>query len=88
MLAGIALPNAGSQALHSELGFSKFAQFEQVGFKLGEWITTEWWQKTLPAFSRESDSAPTPPRAFNTLNLSTAQVGKLLSEGQRTLGLH
>jgi len=46
-IAGIALPNARSIALHERLGFRKVAQFEEVGFKLGQWVDVGYWQLML-----------------------------------------
>lgn len=46
-IGGIALPNAGSVALHEKLGFEKVAQFREVGFKFERWLDVGYWQKTL-----------------------------------------
>ena len=47
LLAGIALPNPGSVALHEKLGFSKVAHCSQIGFKQGRWIDVGRWQLLL-----------------------------------------
>lgn len=47
VIGGIALPNAASVALHEKLGFRKVAEFEQVGFKFGEWRNVGYWQREL-----------------------------------------
>lgn len=47
MLAAIALPNAGSVALHDKLGFSKVAHFSQVGHKFGQWVDVGYWQRVI-----------------------------------------
>jgi len=47
VLGGIALPNSASVALHEKLGFTKVAQLEEVGFKLGRWIDVAYWQLLL-----------------------------------------
>jgi len=44
VMGGIALPNDASVALHEKLGFSKVAQFRQVGHKFGNWIDVGYWQ--------------------------------------------
>lgn len=44
-IGGIALPNAASVALHEKLGFTKIAQFLEVGFKLGRWVDVGYWEK-------------------------------------------
>lgn len=46
-IGGIALPNDASVALHEKLGFSKVADFPEVGFKLGRWVDVGYWQKLL-----------------------------------------
>ena len=45
--AGIALPNAGSVALHESVGFSPIGVYRNVGFKHGCWHHVGWWQKEL-----------------------------------------
>lgn len=49
VLAGIALPNPGSVALHERCGFGKVAHLERVGFKQGRWIDVGYWQLALEA---------------------------------------
>ncbi len=44
-LAGIALPNAPSIALHERLGFRKVGQLVEIGFKLGRWVDVGYWQR-------------------------------------------
>lgn len=46
-VAGIALPNDRSIALHEKFGLKKVAHFEEVGFKFGQWIDVGYWQKVL-----------------------------------------
>ncbi len=47
LMAGIALPNDPSIALHERFGFTKAAHFREVGFKLGRWIDVGYWQRML-----------------------------------------
>jgi phosphinothricin acetyltransferase len=49
VMAGIALPNAGSVALHEKFGMKKVAHFTEVGFKFGQWIDVGYWQVNLNA---------------------------------------
>jgi phosphinothricin acetyltransferase len=46
-MGGIALPNAGSVALHEKLGFEKVAHFAEAGFKFKRWIDVGYWQLIL-----------------------------------------
>jgi L-amino acid N-acyltransferase YncA len=48
-IAGIALPNDESVALHERLGFEKVAHFRQVGFKRNRWVDVGYWQRILNA---------------------------------------
>ncbi len=43
----IALPNAGSVALHERLGFKKVAHLAEIGWKLGRWVDVGYWQRAL-----------------------------------------
>ena len=45
--AGIALPNDGSIALHRAMGFAPIGVYREVGWKLGAWRDTSWWQRLL-----------------------------------------
>jgi phosphinothricin acetyltransferase len=36
-----------SVALHEKLGFSKVAEFREVGFKLGRWVDVAYWELIL-----------------------------------------
>jgi L-amino acid N-acyltransferase YncA len=58
--AGIALPNAGSVALHGSLGFQPIAVYRRVGFKHDAWHDVSWWQKSLQTIDR-----PSPPITFS-----------------------
>lgn len=52
VIAGIALPNKASIALHECMGFHKVAHFEQVGCKFNRWVDVGYWQRLMPG--RES----------------------------------
>jgi phosphinothricin acetyltransferase len=49
IMAGIALPNEASVALHEKRGLSKVAHFKDVGFKFDRWIDVGYWQCVLEA---------------------------------------
>lgn len=64
--AVINLPNEKSVALHESMGFTYFATYEQVGYKLGQWKNVGWWRLILNEFSQE----PAPPLLFSSMDLS------------------
>lgn len=47
LMGGIALPNAGSVALHEKFGFAKVAHFREVGRKFDRWVDVGYWQLVL-----------------------------------------
>jgi phosphinothricin acetyltransferase len=47
LLAGIALPNPASIALHEKLGFEKVAHLKEVGWKSGRWVDVAYWELIL-----------------------------------------
>jgi L-amino acid N-acyltransferase YncA len=63
VIAGIALPNGASVALHEKLGFTLSGVERGVGFKLGEWVDVGRWQKDLAC----RVPAPTEPHQFRSV---------------------
>lgn len=63
IVAGIALPNDASVALHEKLGFALSGIERGVGYKLGEWVDVGRWQKDLAL----RDATPTEPRPYEGL---------------------
>lgn len=59
-IAGIALPNPASVALHEKLGFVLTGTYRQTGFKLGEWLDVGHWQRDLAPRTPK----PAEPRPF------------------------
>ncbi|AEJ20413.1 arsinothricin resistance N-acetyltransferase ArsN1 family B [Gracilinema caldarium] len=47
VIAGIALPNPTSQALHERFGFRKVGEFTEVGYKFGTWLNVGYWELRL-----------------------------------------
>ena len=47
VIGGAALPNEASVALHEKLGFTKVAEFREVGFKFGRWVDVAYWELIL-----------------------------------------
>lgn len=61
--AGIALPNAGSVALHEAVGFEPLGVYRNVGFKHGAWRDVGWWQRSLQPLGLPGE--PSEPRPFS-----------------------
>lgn len=47
VVAGIALPNPASVALHEKMGFEKVAHLKEVGWKFDQWIDVGYWELIL-----------------------------------------
>ena len=62
--AVINLPNEKSVAFHEKLGFTYFATYEQVGYKLGKWKNVGWWRLIVNEFEDE----PAAPTKFSDLD--------------------
>lgn len=63
LYAGINLPNDKSVAFHEKCGFTWFANYKNVGYKLGQWKTVGWWILQLNEYSDD----PKPPLKFSEL---------------------
>jgi phosphinothricin acetyltransferase len=48
LVAGIALPNERSAALHEQFGFKKTAEFFEIGYKMDQWLNVGYWQLIFP----------------------------------------
>ncbi len=64
VFAVINLPNERSVKFHERCGFRWFANYENVGYKLGKWKTVGWWQLTINEYNDE----PLPPVLFSQLD--------------------
>ena len=60
----INLPNDRSVAFHEKCGFEWFANYKNVGYKLGQWKTVGWWVKQLNDYITE----PLAPIKFSTID--------------------
>lgn len=58
-VAGISLPNPESERFHKRLGFTKVGDFHNVGYKMGQWLDSGWWELSL----QELPVPPPPPRS-------------------------
>ena len=47
LVAGIALPNDRSVALHEKFGFKKIACFKEIGRKFNKWLDVGYWELIL-----------------------------------------
>ncbi len=57
--AVINLPNDKSVKFHENCGFSYFATYEKVGYKLGKWKNVGWWKLSVNEYGDEP-AAPLP----------------------------
>lgn len=55
MIGGIDMRNAGSIALHEQLGFTHAGTIRQAGFKFGEWLDLGFYQLLLDAPAQPVD---------------------------------
>jgi phosphinothricin acetyltransferase len=55
MIGGIDADNAGSIALHTQLGFSHAGTVKQAGFKFGRWLDLAFYQLVLDTPSMPVD---------------------------------
>lgn len=60
-LAGVALPNPASVALHERLGFTPVGMYRRIGYKLGAWYDVSWWQLDLDPDGVATDPLPPIP---------------------------
>ena len=62
--AVINLPNEKSVSFHERCGFTHFATYEKVGYKLGNWKNVGWWQLQLNEYSEK----PVAPVKFKDMD--------------------
>jgi len=62
-LAGIGLPNMASVELHRDIGFSHVGTYHNVGFKMGRWLDTDWWELSL----QDLPDPPPAPRGASSM---------------------
>ena len=62
--AVINLPNDKSVRFHESCGFTWFATYEKVGYKLGKWKDVGWWKLSINDYTDE----PAAPIKFSELN--------------------
>ncbi len=64
VFAVISVPNAESVGFHEHMGFSGFATYRNVGFKLGVWKDVGWWE--LPLTTQNTE--PTTPIPWSEMD--------------------
>ncbi len=78
VIAGITLPNAGSEGLHRALGFEPVGTFDGVGWKAGRWHGVSFFE--LELFPCVDGPEPTPirplPELLGTPELAAAIAGE------------
>lgn len=75
-MAGIALPNPASVALHERVGFAPVGVYRAVGWKLDTWHDVGWWQR--PLGSGEAAAAPAgAPVPFTALPVGARRAAGL-----------
>ena len=79
LYAVINTPNDRSVAFHEDMGFKFFANYENVGWKLGKWKTVGWWQLQLNDYEME----PYIPKKFPELDQQ--EVENILKEAEKLL---
>lgn len=62
-LAGITLPNPGSEGLHRSMGFEPVGVYRNIGYKCGRWHDVAWSQLAL----REPGPGPREPLALDAV---------------------
>lgn len=68
--AAINLPNDRSVSFHEKFDFNWFADYKNVGYKLGKWKTVGWWMKQLNEYIID----PPDPIKFSNLNPPFAEL--------------
>jgi phosphinothricin acetyltransferase len=78
-LAGISLPNEISVAFHESLGFKQIAEYENIGYKLGKWHNTGWWQKPLNVY------LDNPENPVSLDQITQHQINQALKKGENRI---
>lgn len=77
--AVVTLPNQGSVNLHEKCGFEKFAVFENVGYKFGQWHSVGWWKLRL------NDYTPDPPPPLKLSELDSKIINDLFEKTAQSI---
>ncbi len=78
--AGITLPNAASEGMHSRAGFRLVGTYHHVGYKFGAWHNVAWFERAiLPAIAN-----PPEPLSFPEVR-DTSEFPAALAKGKALL---
>ena len=78
--AGITLPNAASEGMHSRAGFRLVGTYHHVGYKFGAWHDVAWFERAiLPSVVN-----PPEPLSFPEIR-DTSEASAALAKGQGLL---
>lgn len=78
--AGVAIPNPKSESLHLALGFKEIGVFQNIGYKLGKWHDTRWFQLKL----KEHTDHPSPPKKTGDIE-HTSGFAQIITEANHSL---
>jgi len=80
-VAGVTLPNPGSEGLHPAMGFEPVGVYPQIGYKCGDWHDVAWSQLAL----RHPEPNPRPPLPLDAV-LGTRGWDEAIAVGFAGLG--
>ena len=80
VLAGIVAPNAPSVHFHTSMGFQHVGTYRNIGFKMGTWKNTDWYE----FFLQPTDFIPTTLLSTQAL-MELDAYQKVLVRGQELL---
>lgn len=85
-MAGITLPNPGSEGLHAAMGFEPVGVYRRAGFKLGRWHDIGHFQRPLQTDSGQDPIRPVPAETRTLAQvLATPEGQTALAAGQALL---
>jgi phosphinothricin acetyltransferase len=79
-VAGVTLPNPGSEGLHGAMGFEPVGIYRNIGYKCGGWHDVAWSQLTL----REPEPDPRPPLDLDSVR-GSSRWEQAIEAGERWL---
>jgi phosphinothricin acetyltransferase len=80
-VAGVTLPNPGSEGLHGAMGFEPVGIYRNIGYKCGGWHDVAWSQLALC----DPDPEPRPPLPLDAV-LETREWDEAIAAGMASLG--